>query len=153
MGAAGKSRHHHSVFTAKHSFPISISAVLQNPPQHSSSGSYHWPVGIGPGEGEGEGDLSCRVLILVVPQWPLCLWRSPYTLETLIVPAGRNRKVTPPKYLFSLRMAAGTEAQKSLLPSSVWCGTWEMWEIIYTKLKGKGWGKRMCVQHYEQPGR
>lgn len=68
-------------------------AALQDLPQPGSLGDYRWLVGVDPGEGEGE--LPCRISVPALPQWFLCLWRSPITLGILVVPAGRNRKATP----------------------------------------------------------
>ena len=54
-------------------------------------------------------------------------------------------KLLLPKYLFSLCTEAGTKAQKSLLQSSVWCGTWETWEIVEPKIERDGVGPGVCV--------
>lgn len=61
----------------------------------------------------GRGELSCRMLILAA------------SVRLSLSQLEEAGKLLLPKYLFSLRMEAGTKAQKSLLQSSVWCGTWE----------------------------
>lgn len=66
------------------------SAVLQNPSQPGSLGGDHQLVGVD--RGEGQGELPCRVAVLVLPQWSLCLWRSPIALGILVVTAGKTEK-------------------------------------------------------------
>lgn len=68
-------------------FPKS-SAVLQNPSQPGCLGGDHQLVGVD----HGEGQLPCGVAVLVLPQWSLCLSRSPIALGILVVTAGKTEK-------------------------------------------------------------
>lgn len=98
--------------------------------------------------GPGEEEESCPVGCL---SW-LCLCGLcasgdiPPPMRLSLSQLEEAGKLLLPKYLFSLCTEAGTKAQKSLLQSSVWCGTWEPWEIVEPKIERQCGARGMCDQ-------